>query len=89
MISADQARLWSRGDFASWARETSAVAVNTAYGIGSPPGCDSNAAPLDLPKGYDDAAQAAAMLQLERAGVRLALVLERALGPLPSHRLGR
>lgn len=47
---------------------------------GSPPGCTSDATPLPLPAGYQGKAQAAASLQIERAGVRLALLLNRALG---------
>ena len=72
------------GDFTSWAKETNKVAVTTAYSFRTPPRCESNATPLDLPPGYDRSARDAAALQLERAGVRLALVLERALGPLPA-----
>lgn len=87
-ITTNQARLWSQGNFTSWARESNAVAVRVAYRIGAPPGCENDVSPLELPKGYDAAARAAAALQLERAGVRLALILERALGPLPAARLG-
>lgn len=73
---------WSRGDFASWAKETNDVAVKVAYSLKSPAGCDNSSGPIELPKGYDDAAQTAAAKQLERAGVRLADVLERELGAL-------
>lgn len=83
-ITPELAAAWSAGDFSAWAHEANAVAVKTAYSFRTPPRCENNTAPLDLPAGYDAAAQSAAALQLERAGVRLALVLERALGPLPA-----
>jgi hypothetical protein len=50
-----------------------------AYTLHSPAGCASDAAPIPLPADYDAKANAAAALQIERAGVRLALVLNRAL----------
>lgn len=75
---------WAGDDMASWARETHAVAVTTAYSFPTPPRCASDDPPVALPKGYDAVAQRAARLQLERAGVRLAGVLEKALGPLPA-----
>lgn len=76
---AEKAR-WEKGDPKSWAMESYDVARSTAYTIGSPPGCPSDAAPVPLPAGYEDKAKAAAALQLERAGVRLALLFDRALG---------
>jgi hypothetical protein len=75
---ADRAR-WERGDPKTWAMESFGVARTTGYAINSPPGCAPDAAPVALPAGYDAAAQKAAALQLERAGVRLALVLNRSL----------
>jgi hypothetical protein len=72
-------KLWERGDPKTWALESFDVARTTVYAITSPPGCASNAAPITLPAGYDAAAQRAAALQLERAGVRLALILNSAL----------
>jgi hypothetical protein len=81
-ITRDQASAWSAGDFSSWAKETNGVAVSVAYSFKTPPRCENDMVPLDLPAGYDARAQAAASLQLMRAGVRLAVVLEKALGPL-------
>lgn len=86
-ITRADARTWSRGDFTSWTRETNAVAVKSAYTLGSPPRCERDAPPLDLPPGYDGAARAAVTLQLQRAGVRLASVLERELGSLGPDRI--
>ena len=70
---------WRRGDPAAWAAEAFQVARSTVYTIGSPPGCQSDVAPIALPSGYEAAAQAAAQVQLRRAGVRLAMVLNTAL----------
>lgn len=69
---------WEQGDAKSWALETF-QAARTAYSLHSPPGCNPNAAPVDLPPGYEKVARDAASIQLERAGVRLALLLNRAL----------
>lgn len=71
---------WEQGDPRAWAMESYGVAVAVAYTAGSRPGCDADAAPITLPPGYDRRALAAATIQLERAGVRLALELDRALG---------
>jgi S1/P1 Nuclease len=81
-ITPERAISWSRGDIVGWARETNAVAVSTAYSFATPPRCESSPTPLELPAGYDAAAQSAVAVQLERAGVRLAVVLEKQLGPL-------
>lgn len=72
-------REWRSDDPAAWAREAFGVAKGVAYTIGSPAGCQQDAAPIALPDGYEAKAQAAAMLQLERAGLRLGMVLNRAL----------
>lgn len=78
ITQADKAT-WEQGDPRSWAMEAFTVAKIVAYKVGSSPGCDADRAPLALPPGYPTIARAAADLQLERAGVRLALVLNRAL----------
>ena len=78
-ITRAQLALWRTGDAGSWAQEAFGIARATAYRIGSPPGCNLDAAPIPLPAGYDSAARAAAAIQLERAGVRLAVVLNTAL----------
>ena len=71
---------WEQGDAKAWAMESFAIAQSTVYTIGSTPGCASDTAPLLLPAGYDQPAQAAIALQLKKAGIRLALELNRALG---------
>ena len=79
-ITAADRKAWEKGDARTWAMESFAVAKSSVYTIGSKPGCASDAAPVALPSGYDQAAQAAVALQLKKAGVRLALALNRALG---------
>ena len=79
-ITPDQAAAWSRGTAADWAQESFGVARTVAYSLNSPAGCSQDAAPISLPAAYVAAAQAAADLQLEKAGVRLAWVLNQALG---------
>jgi hypothetical protein len=72
---------WEKGDPESWALEGFDVARTAVYTLGSKPGCASDQSPVSLPPGYDEAARAVATIQLEKAGVRLAAVLNRALGP--------
>lgn len=81
-ITPQRAVSWSKGDFTSWGRETNAVAESVAYSFHTAPRCERHSVPVALPTWYDGRAQAAVATQLERAGVRLAAVLERALGPL-------
>ena len=81
-ITPKRAAASSKGDFTSWGEETNAVAVSVAYSFPTAPRCESHSAPVALPTWYDSRAQAAAATQLERGGVRLAVVLEKALGPL-------
>jgi hypothetical protein len=78
-ISPAQKAEWERGDPQAWALETHKVAKTVAYWPGLQGGCPSGRAPVNLPPGYEARAQAAAKRQLKRAGVRLALVLNRAL----------
>jgi hypothetical protein len=78
-ITPAQRAQWRKGDAASWAQEAYGVARSVAYTVGSPAACQQDAAPITLPAGYDAKAQAAAALQLERAGVRLGVVLNQAL----------
>lgn len=81
-ITPVKAAAWSAGDLTSWAHETNKVALSTAYSFHTQPRCEQSPIPLLFPKGYDEVAQAAAATQLERVGVRLAVVLEKAMKPL-------
>jgi hypothetical protein len=77
-ISAQDKASWEQGDPRQWAMESFAVAKSVAYTLGSPAGCTSDVAPIPLPAAYDAKAKEAARLQIERAGVRLVLLLNRA-----------
>jgi hypothetical protein len=79
-ITPGQKAAWEKGDAKAWALESNAIAKSTAYWPGAPAGCAADAAPVQLPAGYDAAAQSAIALQLEKAGVRLSWVLNQALG---------
>lgn len=79
-ITPEEAKAWARGGAADWAADSYAVAKSTVYTLGSAPGCGEDGAPIALPPGYADQALAAARLQLQKAGVRLAFVLNHALG---------
>jgi hypothetical protein len=72
-------REWERGDPGAWAMESFGVAKAAVYRIGSKAGCDDKA-PVNLPETYETVSRSVAALQLERAGVRLAFVLNKALG---------
>jgi hypothetical protein len=77
-ISPTEKAQWEKGDPRAWALE-SFQAAKTAYSLNSPAGCDPNSAPVSVSAGYERAAKLVAVRQLERAGVRLALLLNRAL----------
>ena len=78
ITAADQSA-WRKGDAKAWALESFGVAKAVVYTIGSRPGC-GDAAPISLPSGYDLKARKAATLQLQKAGVRLAWILNTTLG---------
>jgi hypothetical protein len=77
-ISETQRQEWSRGIPADWAMETFALARSDAYGLLPQPGGQNT---YLLPPVYVEKAVRDVALQLSRAGVRLALVLNRALDP--------
>ncbi len=70
-------REWAKGTTQDWARQSFAVAQAIAYGDLPRPDA---AGIYELPPGYVDAASDAVRVQLERAGIRLAAVLNAALG---------
>lgn len=75
-ISAADIKAWQRGSTADWARESFALAQAVAYGALPAPGDRGR---YRLSAGYVRDAVDAVQLQLSRAGVRLAAVLNRAL----------
>jgi hypothetical protein len=80
-ITPDNKAAWDKGNPAAWAQEGFDIARTQIYTVGSKPGCTPDPSPVSLPPGYDAAARETVSAQLEKAGVRLAAVLNRALGP--------
>ena len=79
-ISPARRQAWTSGDAKAWALDSYQVATSVAYMLGTSPGCASDVAPITLPDGYQTKAEAAAQVQLEKAGVRLAWLLNQTLG---------
>jgi hypothetical protein len=79
-ISEAQRQEWSSGTPADWAMEAFALARRDAYGLLPQPGDQGT---YSLPSAYTGQAARDVALQLSRAGVRLAFVLNRArAGPI-------
>lgn len=78
-ITPDEAKAWSTGPAEAWAEDSYAVAKADVYTIGSPSGCASDRAPIELSDAYQTHALATAKTQIEKAGVRLAWVLNGAV----------
>jgi S1/P1 Nuclease len=79
-ITPEQRRAWSQGTPADWAMESFALARDHAYGMLPQPG-EGGVYVLDTR--YVDVATRDVRLQLGRAGVRLGMVLNKALGHEP------
>ena len=78
-ITPGQAQQWVQGSASDWAQETFQVAKTQAYGKLPKPGKSGT---YTLPTTYVTAASTSAAVQLSKAGVRLAQVLNKALsGP--------
>jgi nuclease S1 len=75
-ISSGDRAAWTRGSVVDWTMESFAVAQGVAYGTLPPPDRDGR---RHLSDDYIQLADNAVATQLSRAGVRLALVLNRAL----------
>jgi hypothetical protein len=78
-ITPAEAKAWSRGDAPAWALETFRLARRDAYALPARPTCEARRA-VSLSPAYEAAAEQDAAMQLEKAGVRLAAVLNRTLG---------
>jgi hypothetical protein len=79
-ISANQRRSWSSGSPTDWARQSFDIAKSHAYG--KLPRADAGAYPhgeLPLDPGYEADAEMIVTTQLQRAGLRLARLLNEAL----------
>ena len=77
-ITPDEARAWAAAPPEAWAEESFAAAKSSAYTINSPSGCASEVAPIPLSAAYQAQALQVARQQIEKAGVRLAVVLNAA-----------
>jgi hypothetical protein len=73
-ITPEQAAEWAKGTAVDWANESHAVAVKVVYA-----GVPADGPPPKLDEKYVDAAGPVVDQQLERAGVRLATILNDAL----------
>ena len=82
-ITPAQKRAWESGTPQTWATEAFEIARRTAHSLDFPAGCPADAKPWALPPDYESAVRKAAVVQLKRAGVRLAWVLNRALVTSP------
>lgn len=69
-IRPDEIKAWSTGDLVAWAEEAHALGQSVAYGRLTPG--------LDLGQSYQAAAAPVVELQIKRAGVRLAVLLNSA-----------
>jgi hypothetical protein len=70
---------WAAGRPEDWAYQGYQIAATIAYRYGGPAAC--NAAPTRLTRQYEQAAAQVSSVQLQAAGVRLAVILNRSLGP--------
>jgi hypothetical protein len=77
-ITKAQRKAWVQGSYETWAFESFRIAQDVTYSFHPAPGCADDRAPVRLPDGYEALAKAAVEVQLERAGVRLAFVLDKA-----------
>lgn len=77
-ITPDEAAAWAKGPAEAWAEESYVAAKATAYTIGSPSGCENDRAPIVLTASYRAQALQTAKEQIEKAGVRLAWLLNEA-----------
>jgi hypothetical protein len=77
-ISPADIAAWGRGDARSWAMESFRLSVKDVYALPARPTCASRDS-VTLSPAYQATAARDAAVQLERAGVRLAAVLNRAL----------
>jgi S1/P1 Nuclease len=70
---------WGQGDAKAWAMESFDLSRRDVYALASRPTCKDHGT-VALTPAYRTAAVQDAALQLEKAGIRLAVVLNRALG---------
>jgi len=78
-ISKTQVKSWAKGTTRSWALQAFALGKRDAYHLPTLPTCASPGK-VALTAAYEKAAITDAKLQLRRAGIRMALLLNKALG---------
>jgi hypothetical protein len=78
-ISPAQAKAWTTGDARTWAMESYALAKRDVYALPSRPTCADHGS-VALSPAYQAQAKTDAAVQLEKAGVRIAAVINQALG---------
>jgi hypothetical protein len=78
-ITTEDLTTWTRGDARAWALESFALGQQDAYALASRPTCQSPGATA-LSAEYQAEAQKDAALQIEKAAIRLAGLLNNALG---------
>jgi hypothetical protein len=78
-ITPDEIRAWSAGDPKSWAMQSFQVAQKDVYRLPAQPTCQDKGS-VALSPAYQAAAQTDAARQLQLAGIRIAVVLNSALG---------
>jgi hypothetical protein len=77
-ITPSQVSAWSGGDPRAWATESFKLAAKDAYALPSRPTCSDHGS-VALGADYQAEARRDAAVQLEKAGVRMAVLLNRAL----------
>ena len=78
-ITPGELSAWARGDAKAWAMESFELSRKDVYALPSRPTCNDHGVVTLAPE-YEAAAVRDAALQLEKAGVRMAVLLNRALG---------
>lgn len=78
-ITPSQARAWSGAKTSSWIAESHTLAVEIAYRYGGPNACARSRSVTRLSPAYEERARAVAGQQIQKAGVRLAAVLNAVL----------
>jgi hypothetical protein len=78
-ITHDDLQAWTQGDAPTWARESFALGQKDAYALANRPTCQSPGSTA-LSADYQSQAQKDAALQIEKAAIRIAGLLNNALG---------
>ena len=79
-ITPNDLSTWARGDAKAWAMESFELSRKDVYALAPRPSCNDHRA-VALTPAYETAAIRDAALQLEKAAVRMAVLLNRALVP--------